>query len=198
MPRYFIIYKPYQVLSQFSAEGKKQTLTDFFSVPPDVYPVGRLDYDSEGLLILTNDTTLNHRLLNPMFAHTREYWVQVEGAISTGAIEQLKTGVDITIANKSYHTRKCEAIIMDGEPNVSERNPPVRFRKHIPTSWISLTLTEGKNRQVRKMTATVGHPTLRLIRFRIERLSVSSFQPGEIRELSKPDVYSALFSPKAS
>ena len=198
MSRYFVIYKPYHVLSQFSAEGGKQTLQDFFSVPSDVYPVGRLDYDSEGLLILTNDTTLNHRLLNPVFEHSREYWVQVEGNISLTAIEQLRAGVAISINSQSYRTKRCEANIIDGQPNVAERNPRIRFRKNIPTSWVSLILTEGKNRQVRKMTAAVGYPTLRLIRVRVEQLTVYSFQPGEMRELSREDIYARLFPLQSS
>ncbi len=159
MNRYFIIYKPYQVLSQFSDAGDKKTLKDFFKVPIDAYPVGRLDYDSEGLLLLTNDTKLNHRLLNPLFAHERTYHVQVDGNISQQAIEKLAAGVDITVDGKIYHTKKCRATLFPIAPLVPDRNPPIRFRKSIPAPWISLTLTEGKNRQVRKMTAAVGYPT---------------------------------------
>jgi 23S rRNA pseudouridine2457 synthase len=193
MVRYFIIYKPFQVLSQFTSEEGKQTLGNFFKVPPDVYPVGRLDYDSEGLLILTNDTTLNHRLLNPQFSHEREYWVQVEGSISAAAIHQLQTGVRISINGKSHQTRVARASIFDQEPALSERQPPIRYRKHIPTSWIRLILTEGKNRQVRKMTAQTGFPTLRLVRYRIARVTLDGLQPGELRELGKKDMYHLLF-----
>ena len=154
-------------MSQFSSVENKKTLKDFFDVPKNVYPVGRLDYDSEGLLLLTNDTTLNQKLLNPAFAHEREYWVQVDGSIAQQALQQLQQGVDISINGKMYHTRKCKAEIFTVEPTVPIRNPPIRFRKEIPAPWIKLILTEGKNRQVRKMTASVGFPTLRLIRYRI-------------------------------
>jgi len=193
MFRYFIIYKPYQVLSQFSAHEDKRTLKDFFPVPSDVYSIGRLDYDSEGLLIFTNDKQLNHRLLNPLFSHEREYWVQVEGAIPQNAIHKLEEGVYIGIDGKSYRTNKCRAEIFTETPGVPERIPPVRFRKNIPTSWIKLILTEGKNRQVRKMTASIGYPTLRLIRTRIEKINLYPLQIGKMRELSGDEIYSKLF-----
>jgi 23S rRNA pseudouridine2457 synthase len=192
MLRYFIIYKPYQVLSQFSSEQRKKTLRDFFSIPSDVYSIGRLDYDSEGLLVLTNDKQLNHRLLNPLFNHEREYWVQVEGGIDTGAIQQLEAGITISVDGKPYRTKNCKAVIFIEPPDIPERIPPVRFRKNIPTSWIRLILTEGKNRQVRKMTAAIGYPTLRLIRTRIEKMNLQPLQPGELRELSKNETYSKL------
>ncbi|WP_276479765.1 pseudouridine synthase [Paraflavitalea pollutisoli] len=194
MLQYFIIYKPFQVLSQFSPEGDKRTLKDCFAVPADVYPVGRLDYDSEGLLILTNDKTLNHRLLDPRFSHEREYWVQVEGAISDQALHALSTGVDITVDGKVHRTKPCKASAFQEPPVVPERTPPIRYRKSVPDSWMSLTLTEGKNRQVRKMTAQVGFPTLRLIRYRIERLTIDGLQPGEMRNLDRSGIYSSLFS----
>ena len=193
MPRYFIIYKPFQVLSQFSVSPGKLTLKDSFIVPPAVYPVGRLDYDSEGLLILTDDTTLNHRLLNPQFRHEREYRVQVEGAIDHKAIDRLKAGVTITIDGKPFHTAPCNAGIFQEEPKLPPRNPPIRFRKNIPAPWIWLTLTEGKNRQVRKMTASVGFPTLRLVRYRIGRITLDTMQPGEQRELDRASIYKLLF-----
>ncbi len=193
MPRYFIIYKPFQVLSQFSASEEKQTLKQFFTVPPDVYPIGRLDYDSEGLLLLTNDTHLNHRLLHPRFRHEREYWVQVEGNIDTAAIHRLQAGVDISIDGKAFHTAPCKAGIFKQEPVLPERNPPIRFRKSIPSPWIWITLTEGKNRQVRKMTAAVGFPTLRLVRYRIAGITLNAMQPGEQREMDKDEIYKLLF-----
>jgi 23S rRNA pseudouridine2457 synthase len=179
---YLIFYKPFQVLSQFSAEGDKKTLANFFSgIKKDIYPVGRLDYDSEGLLLLTNDKELNHRLLNPMFIHDREYWVQVEGIPTEQAIHNLANGVTITVDGKPYRTRKAVVKLLAAETlPVPERNPPIRFRKNIPTSWLSLTLTEGKNRQVRKMTAAVGLPTLRLIRYRIGRQTMEGMMPGDI------------------
>ncbi len=192
MLHYFITYKPFNTLSQFSSVENKQTLSNFFSVPKDVYPVGRLDYDSEGLLILTNDKKLNHHLLNPLYAHKREYWVQVDGAITSQAIQQLCNGVEINVNGKMYKTKNAIAEIINEEIIVPERNPPIRFRKEIPASWIKLFLTEGKNRQVRKMTAKVGFPTLRLIRYSIEQLSLANMQPGEIIQLSQKTIYKKL------
>ncbi len=192
--RYYIIYKPYLVLSQFSPQDGKQTLADFFDVPKDVYPVGRLDYDSEGLLILTNDKTLNHRLLNPLFAHEREYWAQVDGNVATQAAKALQLGVAINIDGKIYHTKPCIASLFIDEPIVPQRTPPIRFRKEIPAPWLRLILTEGKNRQVRKMTAAVGFPTLRLIRYRIENIILEAMQPGDMIELSKAVIYKKLFN----
>jgi 23S rRNA pseudouridine2457 synthase len=192
--QYYVIYKPFQVLSQFTSQEGKKTLKDLFPVPADVYPVGRLDFDSEGLLILTNDTALNHRLLNPRFAHDREYWVQVEGAITPSALHQLATGVTIAIDGKSYRTKPCTATAMEAEPPVPQRNPPIRYRAQIPTSWIRMILHEGKNRQVRKMTAQAGFPTLRLIRHRIEGVTVEGLNPGEMRSLKKAEIYSLLFA----
>ena len=194
MHQYYIIYKPFQVLSQFTSQEGKKTLKDFFPVPADVYPVGRLDFDSEGLLIQTNDTTFNHRLLNPRFAHDREYWVQVEGDISPVAIRQLESGVTISIDGKSYRTRPAKTTAMASSPQVHERFPPIRYRAQIPTSWIKMILQEGKNRQVRKMTAQVGFPTLRLIRYRIEQLTVEGLGPGEMRMLDRQEIYSLLFA----
>lgn len=181
------------MLSQFTSGAGKQTLKDHFDVPADVYPVGRLDYDSEGLLILTNDKKLNHELLNPLFQHTREYWVQVEGKISEDAINILQNGVGISVEGKLYNTQKCKAGIFKTDPQVPDRKPPIRFRKSVPTSWIKLILTEGKNRQVRKMTAVVGYPTLRLIRYRIGNCTVDKLQPGEMRILTQGEMYHFLF-----
>jgi 23S rRNA pseudouridine2457 synthase len=193
MNRYFIIYKPYLVLSQFTSDSEKhRTLKDIFNVPQDVYAVGRLDNDSEGLLILTNDKELNHRLLHPSFYHEREYWVQVDGAITTEAIDNLQRGVLITIDGKPYRTKPCKVKLLDPAPAVGERIPAVRFRKNIPTSWISITLIEGKNRQVKRMTSRVGFPTLRLIRYRIEDIALDDIKPGEILELDKTSVYTKL------
>ncbi|RPD38480.1 pseudouridine synthase [Chitinophaga barathri] len=190
---YFSVYKPYEVLTRFGKEGDKAVLSDFFDVPRDVYPVGRLDYDSEGLLILTNDKSLNHRLLDPKHAHEREYWAQVDGAVTNQAIRQLQEGVTITIDGKPYRTRGVDAGIFETDPIVPDRNPPIRFRKQIPAPWIRLILKEGKNRQVRKMTAALGFPTLRLIRYRIENLSLDNMQPGDIVEHSQQEMYKALF-----
>jgi len=191
--RYFVLYKPFNVLSQFTSSEGKQTLKDYFTVPDDLYPVGRLDFDSEGLLIITNDKQLNHRLLNPLFAHEREYWVQVERVMDEQAIGHLQSGVTITVDGKPYRTKPANAELFTVVPEVPERNPPVRYRAHIPTSWIKLVLKEGKNRQVRKMTAKTGFPTLRLIRYRIEGIRLDGLQPGEMRELKREEVYRLLF-----
>ncbi|MES2701446.1 MAG: pseudouridine synthase [Bacteroidota bacterium] len=186
MPRYYIFHKPYQVLSQFSAEGEKRTLAHYFpAVAKNIYPVGRLDYDSEGLLLLTDDKPLTHRLLDPSFAHERTYWVQVDGAISDEAVSKLIQGVLINVDGKEYKTKKAKAVILTDQPDVTERDPPIRYRKSIPTSWIALTLTEGKNRQVRKMTAAVGYPTLRLIRYAIGNITMAGIAPGEHKLLSR-------------
>ncbi|WP_291724853.1 pseudouridine synthase [Bernardetia sp.] len=190
--RYFIIYKPYQMLCQFSKEGDKETLADLpFDFPKDIYPVGRLDTDSEGLLILTNDKKLNHKLLNPQFAHKRTYYVQVDGQIHKAAIQHLEEGITIRVKKKDYFTKPAKAEIIS-EPNLPPRNPPVRYRASIPTSWISLTLTEGKNRQVRHMTAAVKFPTLRLVRFAIEGIELGEMQSGDIIELSGTELYEKL------
>ena len=194
MQHYFIIYKPYLALSQFTSQLNKHTLAYYFKVPKDVYPVGRLDEDSEGLLLLTNDAQLNHRLLNPQFAHEREYWVQVDGGITNDALIQLEMGVDISVDGKPYKTKTCKAMFFENEPLLPPRQPPIRYRKDIPAPWIKMILTEGKNRQVRKMTAKVGYPTLRLIRYRIEELMLNSMQPGEIISLPKNTVFKKLFS----
>jgi 23S rRNA pseudouridine2457 synthase len=186
---YCIIYKPFNVLSQFTSQEGKQTLKDFFDVPPDVYPVGRLDYDSEGLLILTNDKTINNKLLHPANEHIREYWVRVDGAITADAIQQLQNGVSISIDGKIYRTKKCTAALFQTAPAVPERNPPIRFRANIPAPWIKIKLTEGKNRQVRKMTAAVGFPTLRLIRYSIEKCTIEGLQPGDMRMLTQNELH---------
>jgi 23S rRNA pseudouridine2457 synthase len=196
MNTYFLIYKPYQVLSQFSSVAGKRTLADFFKVPRDVYPVGRLDDDSEGLMLLSNDASLNNRLLNPKFAHEREYWVQVDGAIQQDAIELLEKGVIISIDGKTYTTQPCKAALLNEDPILPERNPPIRYRKEIPAPWIRLILKEGKNRQVRKMTARVGFPTLRLVRYRIEQLTLANMQPGDSYQLTQSEVYQKLFHGK--
>lgn len=183
MHQYLLFYKPYQVLSQFSPEGDKKTLAHFFpQIDKNIYPVGRLDFDSEGLLLLTDDKTLTHQLLEPKFAHPRTYWVQVDGAVTDDAIAQLQNGVRITIDGKPYDTKKAVVKKLPDDLQVPDRNPPIRYRKDIPTSWISLTLTEGKNRQVRKMTAAVGFPTLRLIRYAIGKVTLDELEPGMHRE----------------
>ena len=192
MNKYYIIYKPFQVLSQFTPENNKACLKDFFEVPTDVYPVGRLDYDSEGLLLLTNDKSLNHRLLHPSFAHEREYRVQVEGLITNEALHLLSSGITINVDGKPFRTAAAKASRLPEHTAIPERIPPIRFRQHIPTSWIKLVITEGKNRQVRKMTAATGFPTLRLIRYRLAGLTLDSMLPGDMIDMNQNDVYGKL------
>ncbi|MEY4927299.1 MAG: hypothetical protein RI894_1735 [Bacteroidota bacterium] len=182
--RVFLVYKPFGMLSQFTREVAGQfTLADLdFDFPPDVYPVGRLDYDSEGLLLLSNDKSLTDKLLNPVNAHKREYWVEVEGEISDEALRNLQKGVEISINGQKYTTMPAQAEKIE-MPALPERNPPIRVRKTIPTSWISIVLQEGKNRQVRRMTAAVGFPTLRLVRARILNLPLAGMKSGQISEI---------------
>ncbi|HSC54423.1 MAG TPA: pseudouridine synthase [Phnomibacter sp.] len=188
MHKYYLIYKPFQVMSQFSPVEGKQTLKDFFEVEKDVYPIGRLDYDSEGLLLLTNDKSMNQKLVSPDVQNEREYYVQVEGDITQEALRQLESGVTIQIDGKAYQTRPAKARLIVKEPKLPVRNPPIRYRANIPTSWISLSLTEGKNRQVRRMTAAVGFPTLRLVRWRHGRLTIEGLDAGDIRILQKHEL----------
>lgn len=186
---YILFYKPFQVLSQFSEEGDKKTLAFFFpDIEKNIYPVGRLDYESEGLLLLTNDKKINHRLLDPGQAHQKTYYVQVEGVPDPESLRQLEQGVTISVNGKTHKTRAAKAILIGEPEQLPERNPPIRYRKHIPTSWISLTITEGKNRQVRKMTAAVGFPTLRLIRYRIGNMSAKGMSPGDFRMLNQQEL----------
>lgn len=190
MPRYFVIYKPFGILSQFS--GDQNTLKDVFEFPKDVYPVGRLDKDSEGLLLITDDKALNHYLLNPQFSHDRDYLVQVEGTPDEKAISQLENGVEINVDGRTYYTKRAKAKILSTEPELPARNPPIRFRKSVPDTWIQLSLIEGKNRQVRKMTAAVGFPTLRLVRWSMESLDIAGYDVGEVRELEQEEIYHLL------
>ena len=175
--RAILFNKPYGVLSQFS--GGEGTLKDYIRVK-DVYPVGRLDRDSEGLLLLTDDGRIQHQLSDPKFQHPRSYWTQVEGIPDERALTQLRDGVII----QGYRTRPAHVRLLSEEPGFPPRNPPIRFRKSIPTTWMELILVEGRNRQVRHMTATVGYPTLRLVRVAIGKLSLGNLQPGEWRDLT--------------
>ncbi|MBN8704577.1 MAG: pseudouridine synthase [Bacteroidetes bacterium] len=183
--KYYLIYKPFNMLSQFSKEGSGTCLKDLnFSFPSDVYPVGRLDKDSEGLLLLTNDKEITHLLLDPEFGHEREYWVQVEGSPTYPDLQPFRSGIMLG-------TEKCRpaaAEILSETPDFPERNPPIRVRLTIPDTWIKVILKEGKNRQVRKMTAACGFPTLRLVRTRIENLFLSGLKPGEVRELTPTEL----------
>jgi len=189
---YFIAYKPYGMLSQFTRSGNRPVLGDLHAFPKDVYPVGRLDADSEGLLILTNDPVLHHRLLDPAHRHARTYLAQVEGIPTGESLAALAAGVRITVRGQPYTTLPCTAQHVRPPAGLPERQPPVRFRKSVPDSWLSLTITEGKNRQVRKMTAAAGLPTLRLIRVRIERLALPYWTPGTVHEWTRARVYRGL------
>jgi 23S rRNA pseudouridine2457 synthase len=191
--QYYLLYKPFQVLSQFTSEGGKACLKDIIEVERDVYPVGRLDYDSEGLLLLTNDTTINHQLLHPSFEHKRTYWVQVDGAITQEAANQLAKGVTINIDGKSYNTKPAVVKLLPDTIPVPDRNPPIRFRKSIPATWASIQLTEGKNRQVRKMFAAVGFPVLRLIRAQMGTYTIDKMQPGDLLSLTEEEVKAGFF-----
>lgn len=174
--------KPYGVLSQFTPEpgSKWRTLADY-GLPKGVYALGRLDADSEGLLLFSDEPGLNSRLLDPRHAHRRDYWVQVEGIPSAEVLAQLTRG---GIAIGDYRTLPCRARLLEPQPEIAPRNPPIRVRISIPDRWLALELIEGKNRQVRRMTAAVGHPTLRLIRARIGEFLLGELAPGKWRELS--------------
>ncbi len=181
--QYLIFYKPYDVLTQFSdREGDRATLKDFMDAP-GVYPVGRLDRDSEGLLLLTNHGQLQHRLSDPQYGHRRTYWVQVERIPDAAALRQLTQGVVI----QGRRTRPAQVRKLGQEPLIPPRNPPIRYRKSVPTCWLELILREGRNRQVRRMTAAVGHPTLRLIRVAIGQLTLQGLVPGEWRSLTQAE-----------
>ena len=188
--RFLLFHKPYDVLSQFTDERSPtphRTLKDYISIA-NVYPVGRLDRDSEGLLLLTNNGRVQHRLSDPKFQHPRTYWVQVERIPDTEALQQLRQGVAI----QDYRTRPATVRLLDTEPDLPPRDPPIRFRKSVPTAWLELSLTEGRNRQVRRMTAAVGFPTLRLVRVAIAHLHLAGLPPGEWRELTASEHKSLL------
>lgn len=178
------------MLSQFTDEGGNPGLGTICELPKDVYPVGRLDLDSEGLLILTNDRTLNDRLLNPKNKHQRTYWVEVEGSPTSASLAQLQNGVEINLKRKRYQTEKAQVSIVS--PKVAEREPPVNYLKHPQRTWLEIRLTEGKNRQVRRMTAKIGHPTLRLIRVAIEELKLGDLSPGKLVQVSEKVIMKKL------
>lgn len=178
MSRLILFNKPYGVLSQFTPEGRWQGLKDYLAIP-GVYAAGRLDADSEGLLILTDDGALQKRIADPRHKLPKVYWVEVEGVPDEAALERLRRGVDLG----DFVSRPARVRRMQAPAGLWPRNPPVRFRKHIPTSWLELTITEGKNRQVRRMTAKVGYPTLRLIRAAIGEWRLGGLKPGEWKEL---------------
>jgi 23S rRNA pseudouridine2457 synthase len=180
---YLAFNKPYGILSQFTSQQMEETLSNF-KLPKEIYACGRLDKDSEGLLLLTNDGTLIDRLLNPKNDKVKTYWVQVEKIPTTEDLKKLAAGIKIL----DYQTKPCLVHILDPQPLIPDRNPPVRTRLSIPTCWIEIELTEGKNRQVRRMTAAVGFPTLRLIRKKIGKLELGNLSPGEFREINKAEI----------
>lgn len=178
MARLVLFNKPFGVLSQFTDADGRETLKDYIDLP-GVYPAGRLDKDSEGLLLLTDDGRLQARLSHPRYAKRKRYWVQVERIPEPSVLQALQDGVTL----KDGPARAQRVVMLD-EPELWPRNPPVRYRKTVPTAWLSLDLTEGRNRQVRRMTAAIGHPTLRLVRVMIDRWNLDGLTPGDYRILS--------------
>lgn len=189
MSQLILFNKPFQVMSQFSAEGDKRTLADYLDIP-GVYPAGRLDYDSEGLLLLTDDGALQHRISHPRHKLPKTYWVQVEGAPAPQALEALRRGVELS----DGPTLPAQARLLP-EPALWAREPPIRERRHIPTHWLELTIGEGRNRQVRRMTAAVGLPTLRLVRVAVGPWRLDDLQPGAWRCL---DVHAPEAAPRSA
>lgn len=184
MARYILFHKPYGVLSQFTPEDGAKSLGEF-NLPKDVYPAGRLDKDSEGLLLLTDDGPLIEKLLNPKNEKPKTYWVLVERVPTEEELEKMRNGLKI----EDYETRPCQVKILDPQPDVPPRDPPVRLRKTVIDVWIEVRIVEGKNRQVRKMTAAIGHPTLRLIRKKIANLDLGLLATGEWMEIPKSEIH---------
>jgi 23S rRNA pseudouridine2457 synthase len=180
--RYIAFHKPYGVLSQFTPEDGARSLAEF-GLPPEVYPAGRLDKDSEGLLLLTNDGPLISRLLEPRHDKEKTYWVQVERIPDEELLARMRAGLDI----QDYRTLPCQARLID-DPGFPPRDPPIRVRQTVPDCWLEVILHEGKNRQVRKMTAAIGHPTLRLVRVAVGKLTLGELAPGQWREVGRGDV----------
>ena len=180
-PRLLLLNKPFDVLTQFNDDAGRATLKDFVDVP-GVYPAGRLDRDSEGLLLLTNDGQLQARIADPRHKLAKTYWVQVEGTPSEAQLQQLQSGVLLN----DGPTLPAQARLLEPPPDLWPRQPPVRFRQSIPTHWLELVITEGRNRQVRRMTAAVGLPTLRLVRVRIGPWSLGELLPGQWQEVAVP------------
>lgn len=183
MLRYVLFNKPFQVLTQFTDKEQRSTLADYISIP-NIYSAGRLDFDSEGLLLMTDDGALIHALMDPKHKVEKTYYAQVEGIPNEHQIEQLQCGLQL----KDGMTRPCSAKVIVEPTWLWDRNPPIRERQSIPTSWLELTITEGRNRQVRRMTAAVGLPTLRLIRTAIGQLCLDNLAVGEARELSRQEL----------
>lgn len=185
-------HKPYGVLSQFTSDGSPNRTLAEFHFPKDVYPIGRLDADSEGLLLLSDEPAWTERLLHPRRGHFRTYWVQVERIPDATALIKLEHGITI----QGYRTLPCRAKLLQPPPVIPPRNPPIRFRKSVPDAWLELQLIEGKNRQVRRMTAAVGHPTLRLLRVAIGDYHLGSLPMGEWREIDIPEQKALVANPR--
>jgi 23S rRNA pseudouridine2457 synthase len=181
--RYLLHHKPYGVLCAFTDPAGRPTLADYVR-EPDVYAAGRLDLDSEGLLLLTDDGWLIHRIGHPRYGHPRTYLAQIERYPGPGALDALRKGVPV----KGRRTAPAKATLLEEEPELAPRSTPIRYRKSVPTAWIRLTLTEGRKRQVRRMTAAVGHPTLRLVRVSIGPLELTGLSPGEVRPLTAAEI----------
>lgn len=188
MPRYILFHKPYGVLSQFTREDGARSLEEF-GLPKGVYPAGRLDKDSEGLLLLTDDGPLIEKLLNPKNNKPKTYWVLVERIPTEEGLEKMRNGLKI----EDYFTKPCHVKILDPVPTIAPRDPPVRVRKTVQDTWLEVTVTEGKNRQIRKMTAAISHPTLRLIRVKMLNLELASLLPGQWREIQKSEILFSIF-----
>ena len=173
-------HKPYGVLSQFTGDGSPNRPLAEFHFPKNVYAIGRLDADSEGLLLLSDEAHWNEKLLHPRHAHEREYWAQVEKIPTCEALDKMQNGLVI----QGHKTLPCRAWLLEPQPVMPPRNPPIRYRKSIPDCWLGLELIEGKNRQVRRMTAAIGHPTLRLVRVRVGNFRLGDLPPGKWKILS--------------
>ena len=184
MPQYILFHKPYGVLSQFTPEDGARSLAEF-DLPPGVYPAGRLDKDSEGLLLLTDDGPLIEQLLNPRNQKPKTYWALVERLPDDAALQHMRSGLRI----EDYTTLPCQAVLLDPQPEVAPRDPPVRVRKSVQDWWVEITVVEGKNRQVRKMTAAIGHPTLRLVRRSIANLELGDLAPGQWKAIDRADIH---------
>ena len=189
---YFIVYKPYGMLSQFTPEGNKPALSSLLKFPLDCYPVGKLETECEGLLLLTNDKKISQKFLNPTVEFKRTYYVQVDGAINEEAITRLAMGVDVKVEGKIFNSKNAIVSKID-EPSLPPRVPPVRFRKTVPTSWINITLVEQKNKQVRQMMGAVGFPALRIVRIKMGNLELPEMLSGDVIELKSAEVYEKIF-----
>ena len=181
-------HKPYGVLSRFTPDASGNRTLSEFGFPPGVYPIGRLDADSEGLLLLSDEPDLNQRLLHPKHAHEREYWAQVERVPTLQSLRKLEKGVIV----QGRRTLPCRAWLLEPPPIVPPRDPPIRFRRNVPTCWIALELIEGRNRQARRMTAAIGHPTLRLVRVRIGNYDLPGLNPGQWQALGPAERHRVL------